>query len=451
LPIKPTFIKDGKASPNAFYGENYDFESIAAWFATGFFLGNNTFFKEVKKIPPSYEFINGELSGPNWEWHYKPKNISFNQALDEFSHIIQKLINEDIKKEDKIILPLSGGLDSRTLAACSIKFKNLYSYSYEFNGGTEEIKYAEQIANALNLKFKKYFIRSGYFWRVIEKIADCNQCFIESTHSRPWAVIDEVSKLGNKFLLGHGGDFLFNNDNIKSSLDQDEQVNFIIKKIVKNDGAEIAELLWNEWGLNGNFMDYFKDLIYRYLSEIKIDDLNSKFRAFKAMHYIPNWSNMGMKVFYQWNDISVPYFSDDMCKFICTIPENYLAERKLQIEFLKRKNPILAQIPWQAYDLNLYNYKFFNSIYFHKRVIRKIKSTINGKKILRNWELQFLGENNDEKIKDWFFNKNLMNDLIPNKIYKNYYEKFKNKPLDYAHSLSMLLTSILFNKRKNNV
>ena len=46
-----------------------------------------------------------------------------------------------------------------------------------------------------------------------------------------------------------------------------------------------------------------------------------------------------------------------MCNFVCTIPEKFLKNRKIQIEYIKRKAPDLAKIKWQKYDLDLYNYK----------------------------------------------------------------------------------------------
>ena len=45
---------------------------------------------------------------------------------------------------------------------------------------------------------------------------------------------------------------------------------------------------------------------------------------------------------------------------ICKTPDIYLRDRKIQIKYLKNTSPNLAKIPWEPYDLNLYNYKYFN-------------------------------------------------------------------------------------------
>ena len=54
--------------------------------------------------------------GPDIKSHYSPKNITFNDALDQYSILFNDIINKKSKGK-KIILPISGGLDSRTIAA----------------------------------------------------------------------------------------------------------------------------------------------------------------------------------------------------------------------------------------------------------------------------------------------------------------------------------------------
>ena len=111
-----------------------DYSSIALWFSTGFFLGNRHFYS---KKP--YKLSN---FGPNIEWFHSPRNITFNQALDEFTHLFESVIHSKVKGR-KIILPLSGGLDSRTIAAALSKINvKPIVISYEFEGGIKETEYA---------------------------------------------------------------------------------------------------------------------------------------------------------------------------------------------------------------------------------------------------------------------------------------------------------------------
>ena len=89
--------------------------SLSNWFATGFFLGDQNF---VKK-----KYLGDDFSS-NFEWSSNPRNISFDSAVSEFSNIFESIIEREIKGKN-IILPLSGGLDSRTLAASLKDYKNV--------------------------------------------------------------------------------------------------------------------------------------------------------------------------------------------------------------------------------------------------------------------------------------------------------------------------------------
>ena len=148
-----------------------DYSSIAVWFSTGFFLGDKHFYSD--KV---YESKN---LGPNIEWFYNPRDISFNQAVDEFADLFESLIKKNVKGK-KIILPISGGLDSRTIAAAlSKKQNNIVAISYQFEGGIKETEYAKRIAEILNWEFHSFTIPNGYLWGKLSEISLINNCLID--------------------------------------------------------------------------------------------------------------------------------------------------------------------------------------------------------------------------------------------------------------------------------
>jgi len=96
-------------------------EAICVFLATGFFLDTDTYFTNKIVLPPAANHTiddagNYSSSTPWFNWSYKPRNISFNTALDEFTDLFESIIAKQVG-EDTVILPLSGGLDSRTQAA----------------------------------------------------------------------------------------------------------------------------------------------------------------------------------------------------------------------------------------------------------------------------------------------------------------------------------------------
>ena len=422
-----------------------DYESICNWLSTGFFLGNTTILKN--------QFVRTALSKEEWNWHYSPRKISFEQVLDEFTNLFESLIQNHTTEKD-VILPLSGGLDSRTLAAALRGNRNVVVVSYEFENGIQETEYARQIAAACGWEFHACKIHRGYLWRKLNELADINQCQTEFTHPRQMAVIDEIAQYGDLILSGQWGDVLFDVPGIDDEADLDEQTHFTIKKIAKPGGMELASELWKYWEMERGFKENFYETIQKLLLDIDIANPNSRVRAFKSLHWAPRWANANLKVFLSRREMLIPYYHDDMCKFICTVPEEYLAGRKIQIEYIKSKAPELARIPWQAYDLDLYNYQHFNTIYFPKRVYKYARRMIREKilKILpvtqRNWELQFLGAENERYLKHWIFETPELDELVPKQIIQDFYNRFKKvDPVKYSHPVSMLLTLAVWCKR----
>lgn len=88
----------------------------------------------------------------------------------------------------KVILALSGGLDSRT-QACGLHHvgANVNSYSYSFSGGHDETKYSEKIAKVCDFPFHNWKIPNGYLWNKIEDLAKINGCYSDFTHPRQMA------------------------------------------------------------------------------------------------------------------------------------------------------------------------------------------------------------------------------------------------------------------------
>ena len=90
------------------------------------------------------------------------------------------------------------------------------------------------------------------------------------------AVADQIKNLGDTFYLGHWGDVLFDEMTEDENISSEYQTEILFKKIIKRSGTELAGALWNHWGLDGEFTEYFKKRISELLGQIKIDNANSK-------------------------------------------------------------------------------------------------------------------------------------------------------------------------------
>lgn len=454
--IKNTIIP----SSSTFVGEkkSLDFEAICVFAATGFFLEDDTYFKEQKALKPatSYSIEDNKIvaEATYFKWHYAPIERPLKQIVEEFAQLFETIIKEQV--QDKIvILPLSGGLDSRTQAAALHHLGNkVNSYSYEFFNGHNETLYSEKIAKACNFSFQKWQVPAGYLWNKIEDLAQINQCYSEFTHPRQMAFIDKYAAMGDVFSLGHWGDVLFDDMGVPDDLTNAEQVEVLLKKVVKKGGLALAHSLWNSWQLEGDFESYLKNRIKVLLEKINIpQSANAQIRAFKSLYWAPRWTSTNLSVFEKVKPITLPYYDDRMCEFICTIPEKYLAGRQIQIEYLKLRMPALAKITWQDHrPFNLYTYKMNKFPYnFPYRILDKLKRSLTSKKLIqRNWELQFVGKENELALEEYLFENDNFKALVNPEIVQEFYKNFKNEDaVYYSHDVSMLLTLSLFSKINN--
>lgn len=453
--IKTNIIPDGQYFVKVDGDAVLDKKAICAFVATGFFLDNDTYWKNVKTLRPgTINTIDNQgylLSSEYWfKWHYSPRAISFEDAVEEFTKLFDAINTEELKGNN-VILPLSGGLDSRSQAVSLRSLKNkINTFSYSFKGGYKEASIAQKVAKIAKYPFRKFEITPGYLWDKLDFAAQVNKCYAEFTHCTQLRVLEEFENMGEIFSLGHGGDLLFDKMTDENFANDDELLEYLKPKIVKPTGYELAKDLWKSWGIEGSFEEYFDNRLKTLLQGISIEDKNAKLRAFKSLYWVPRWTSVNLAFYKKKHPISLPYYNDKICEFICTVPEEYLADRKIQIAYIKNKAPKIANVIWQdKRPFNLYNYHLCKMPYnlpykIYDKFKREINALLGKKYIQRNWEIQFLGNDNENRL-DEYLNQSNISQIIDVKIVKKYKNKFRQGNQKHtSHALSLLLTIAAF-------
>src|SRR5690606_14693165 len=235
IPTKPTFIGEP---------QTLDYKAICVFAALGFFLDDDTFYTEQKalRLAIEYQIENGKITSqkPYFNWHYNPVERPLQHIVQEFVQLFERIIDEQTTNQ-KVILPLSGGLDSRTQAAALKHLgKEVNSYSYQFKNGHNETAYAKNIAQVCDFPFQAWEVPNGYLWRVIDDLSQINGCYSEFTHPRQMAFSGQYKAMGDVFSLGHWGDVLFDDMGVPDDLPLEQQVEELLKKMVKKGGMELA-------------------------------------------------------------------------------------------------------------------------------------------------------------------------------------------------------------------
>jgi asparagine synthase (glutamine-hydrolysing) len=226
--------------------------SFEEFISSGFVSGNNTLITNIKQIRSGellfFDKRAGNLQLKRYFKYFPKENLISNKNLFEnldqvCNEIFKKIINRS--KNEQIVVPLSGGYDSRFILAklCELGAKNLITFSYG-NAKSHELLKAKRYAKILNVKWininpkrtdlKSFFLdvdSTNYFnfsdgLRTIPTLSDFYS--IKLLISKK--IINEKSIIIN----GQSGDFTTGNhipsEIYKNDLNIDDVVNIIIKK-----------------------------------------------------------------------------------------------------------------------------------------------------------------------------------------------------------------------------
>ena len=83
---------------------------------------------------------------------------------------------------------------------------------------------------------------------------------------------------------------------VADDIDFDQQVEEVLKKITRTGGLKLAQDLWENWGLDGDFKSYYKNKIVNLMKDININNSpNARIRAFKSLYWALDGLVRGLK------------------------------------------------------------------------------------------------------------------------------------------------------------
>lgn len=430
-----------------------DYEALAGFFLFGFFPQNQTYFKEVKIIEPS---VHMELDGEGnmiqqtrqWYWQRQVnQGRTFNQTVDDFAQIFNQIIHEQVEGR-KVAFPISGGLESRsTIASLNPDVsKRIWSYSYGYAENSIETKIAEQIARKRNLEFSKFIIKP-YLFSKLGMILDCVEGFQDVTQCRQASVTEEISAHADYVMAAHWGDVWLDDMGLNAESYPMSEENFLrnaYKKFHKN-GDWLFQEICRPNLPDVDSVDYINRILEREIATVNtIEEPDFRLKALKTETWSFRWTTASIRMYQPGGFPLLPFYDPLIVDFFCTVPTDFVAKRRLQIEFLKRYAPDLARIKWQVYDANLYWYKFHDSLLLPMRFVNKLTRITQRKPVIeRNWEIQFLNDNSRQNIDALLLNSgshlhDFMSKIKIEELINMFYANPRDKQA--AYSLAMLIT-----------
>lgn len=432
-----------------------DWLGLSGFFSWGFFPDDRTHFCDVRILRPAthYTFDSaGHMVGEEryWHWWHRPERaMSFDDAVAEFAGRFSEVIADHVRGE-RVAVPISGGLDSRSTVAALPSFQtgngsDYQSYSYGYTADSVETGIARRIAAARELPFESFTIEPYLFGQLDQALA-CLEGFQDITQARQLSLAHWLRSHSTHVLAAHWGDVWLDDMGIPSgSRDPHEVASHTLKKVQKRGGEWLLEHICRP-RLPGNDADRcLAALAAQRLDELKqIDDPDFRIKAFKTDQWSARWTTASLRAFRTGAIPRLCFYDTRLADFFCTVPTEYVAGRRLQIEYLKRFAPDLARVTWQVYDANLYHYQFHRNLLLPKRAWKKLRRKLSGQKVVqRNWEVQFLNESGRKGLSEYLIRSGLkLHDLVAREQVQQLVDDLYHSPDSAAlgYSVSMLLT-----------
>lgn len=369
-----------------------DLAAVGAFFQFGFFPGSSTYYEEVSLLPAGSHCVFDENGAPRlteryWNWVHQPRPADqYSDAVDEFASVFHQVVDQNAA-EGTCALPLSGGLDSRSLLSAVTKDGwrpgNVWTYSYGYSPASIENKIAGELASRAGLSHESYTI-GPYLFDAADRVVQAVEGFQEITQTRQAAVMPVVKDHATSILCGHIGDIFL--DDMGVTADAQDLRAFVSKKMRKKGSGWFAQ---NAAWITAGVAD--EQVRSRLQSLGGIEDADFRVKALKLDTWVFRWTNASLRMFQSAAYPRVPFYDGRLVDFFMTVPTEWVAGRRMQIDYLKRYAPTLAKVTWQAYDANLHWYTYSNSLMLPKRAMKKAWRVVTGQRVTEaNWEVQFL-------------------------------------------------------------
>jgi len=336
--------------------ENTSTDSLLEFKMAGYVTGSKTIYSDIKQLQAGELLLFDKKTNSvktKRYYIYKPRIIK-HRTKEEYLHELGNIIDNAFKRVIKyangreIVVPLSGGLDSRLIVAKlhSLNYSNLKTFSYGPKNNPEAKK-AESIAKTLGVDW--VFVKTDS--------SKAKKLFCESQRQKYWDYADGLSSLpvmndyySIKYLLnigyidknsilvnGQSGDFI-SGGHIPFK-DPSEQISSarLVQEIITKHFS-----IWTN--LNSkSYLQYLDKLIHEQL-EIDSDLLSAEQAAalFEQWEWQERQAKLvvnGQRLYeYFGLDWQLPLWAPDYVRFWETVPLEYRINQSLFKEYLQLFN-----------------------------------------------------------------------------------------------------------------
>jgi len=329
--------------------DNFFIPGLVSLLINGHYLGEWTLFDGMYVIPPDC-IAEWKNLGFRWRrhWTVKPSserwNSSWDDLIDEMYELSHQAIRDVLETERSWILPLSGGLDSRMIAAVGTQLGvDIYAYTYGHADWVETI-YARQVAQRLKLPWQRVPIEPDYLVRFTPMWLDWfgSALHCHGMYQMPFLVHLDTQPPG-PILQGYMGDPLAGNHiiGLVDTHRQKHEVNPVTHGGTHWLPEDIEKLVSIP-----SIQDFLEEIKVKTDQEIK----QTSGDWYQQLMLLDFWNRQRLFVYYQpmmydyYRGVATPFLNKKYAQFCLSLPRHALENRRLQKQMLCRYYPSMAAI-----------------------------------------------------------------------------------------------------------
>ena len=336
--------------------------AVSDFFTFGYILGEKTFFKGINLLPSaSITTIdtNKLICHENyWDFEYGEEITDSEEVIiKKLGELIRQAVKRRLGGNFKIGIPLSGGLDSRTIAASAKEFKDdIHTFTYGKKGCYDRI-FSAETSEMLGFKHHEIDSTADDLVNFAENVIYHTEGAILTSFVYQYALNPLLEKNCEVTLNGIVGDMQLENylryGDEYDLCGWDNQIQKFLSKISLVSEKKREEIFTEDYYLK------IKDKSYNnFIFSLKSYDnltLNQKGNIFclknRQKRYTPNGYLINALV----GEVRTPFYDNDYIDYTLKIPEKfkydskaYVKHKGLYQKFILNEFPDVARVGWEV-------------------------------------------------------------------------------------------------------
>ena len=325
-------------------------EAVVDYFTFGYLLGNKTFFKGIELLPPGslLSWKDGLLETTRyWDIRYAPEEHAEEYYIDNLSHLLLKAVDRQLGGDGRILVPLSGGLDSRALVAAVEKLGKTGRITGTFTYGkpnSDDVRFARMISKKASLKHHFHELKGMDLPHYSERIVKISECMGNCWGTHILSTAEDMRRQSDVVLSGYLGGVLIGGYGLGNLSSPDSQFDRF-KLLGSPPSLNILTSL-----LSPNFYSQIEGYYEHILDGMDNKALTDKYEQFDYFDILQRQRRLINQVDYlvaTQVEMRRPFCDNDLTDLIFKIPLRLRQNNRLYLKLYKKVFPEQAKIPWQ--------------------------------------------------------------------------------------------------------